>query len=181
MVQIGDQPIGFLFSVLLFCPFVVAAGGQWRGEHKDCAVWNPKPIPGESVTWSGGCVNGKAEGYGILRWFENSVETSRYEGALRGGKREGEGVYEWAGGDRYEGEFRDGRRTGLGVYHFVSGDRYEGEFRDGKRHGQGTYVFSNGERFEGPFWLGDRHGRGRCYVPGEGWELCRWRYDQRVP
>ncbi|HPL64192.1 MAG TPA: WG repeat-containing protein [Syntrophales bacterium] len=116
------------------------------------------PKPGITVTWSGGCVNGSAEGSGTQVWFKNGVETSRYVGPMRAGARHGKGIYTWKSGDRYEGDFADNKRTGKGVYTWPSGSRHEGDFVDGKRTGMGVYVTKAGLRKEGEFLDG-------AYVP----------------
>lgn len=116
------------------------------------------PKPGITVTWSGGCVNGFAEGSGTQVWFKNGVETSRYVGPMRAGARHGKGIYTWKSGDRYEGDFADNKRTGKGVYTWPSGSRYEGDFIDGKLTGMGVYVTKAGLRKEGEFLDG-------AYVP----------------
>ena len=54
-------------------------------DNQPCRVYNPYPEPGESVTWSGGCVDGKAEGEGQLVW-RSADSTKTYEGHMRAGK-----------------------------------------------------------------------------------------------
>lgn len=46
-------------------------------ETTGCKIWNSNPIPNESISWSGECVNGKAHGNGILIWYEDGIEASR--------------------------------------------------------------------------------------------------------
>ena len=36
--------------------------GDWMADSKGCKVWNNNPIEGETVTWSGACKDGLAEG-----------------------------------------------------------------------------------------------------------------------
>ena len=143
----------------------------------NCAVWNLRPQPGETVEWSGGCKDGKIHGEGRLLWryfinnewveetFTGSVENGmahgygvaefpygkRYEGGWRKSRYHGQGVLVFANGDRYEGDFVDGSRTGRGIYTFAKGSRYEGDFVAGKRTGRGVYEFTNGNRYEGDF------------------------------
>ncbi len=33
-----------------------------------CVVWNPHPHEQETVTWSGACANGRAQGRGTVVW-----------------------------------------------------------------------------------------------------------------
>src|SRR5215475_6638516 len=37
-----------------------------------CRVWNDHPRPKETITWSGRCENGLAQGNGVVQWFEDS-------------------------------------------------------------------------------------------------------------
>lgn len=56
---------------------IEAVEPNWIITDKGCKVWNPNPQPNESVTWSGECVDGKANGNGILTWYKNRIEFSR--------------------------------------------------------------------------------------------------------
>ena len=139
-------------NTLAFMPFVAQAQ-EWIADSKTaCQVWNERPSPGESISWTGSCSNGKATGMGALQWYLNGKPGSRYEGEFRDGKRHGKGINIWASGARYEGDWRDEKRHGKGTYVWASGDRYEGDWLDGKRQGKGTFVFANGTRVEGD-WL----------------------------
>ena len=89
-------------------------------ENQPCQVHNPNPLSDELVTWSGGCVDGKASGEGRLFWRSS------------------------AGEDVYEGEFRDGKIHGRGNILYANGNRYEGEFRNGEMISLETFDFANG-------------------------------------
>ena len=118
-----------------------------------CRIRNPAPQPRESVTWSGPCANGIAQGAGILQWFDDDRPTDRYEGEMSDGWENGRGTATSTTiADRYEGEWRDGWRHGRGVYDFAAGDRYDGEWFEGYRTGRGTMTWANGARYEGE-WL----------------------------
>ncbi len=118
-----------------------------------CRIRNPTPQPRESVTWSGGCPNGAAEGTGVLQWFDDGRPTDRYEGEMRDGWENGRGIATSTMiADRYDGEWREGWRHGRGIYDFASGDRYEGDWFEGSRTGRGTMVWADGARYEGE-WL----------------------------
>ena len=140
------------------------SGPIWlTAQNKPCKVWNPNPKPGETLTWSGGCVDGKASGWGRQVW-RGSNGKDVYEGEYRGGKKHGRGVYTWHTGSRYEGEWRANKRTGRGVYTWSDGDRYDGEWRANKRHGDaavgGLTPGADGNRYEGEWRANKRHGRG---------------------
>jgi MORN repeat len=73
--------------------------------NQDCRVWNPNPIPNESVTWSGGCTDGLASGMGLLRWMVDGKLDVEFEGRYANGKRNGHGVLKTADGQRIEGDW----------------------------------------------------------------------------
>ncbi|HEX7642783.1 MAG TPA: TonB family protein [Burkholderiaceae bacterium] len=159
------------------------AEGNWIADANNCKLWNPNPIQNETVTWSGACVDGFADGPGKLVWTVDGKFSSSFEGTYSAGKRNGKGVatsakgyrYEgdfvdnqWQGkgilvssdGSRYEGEFADDRRNGKGVQTYKNGARYEGAFADGKLNGKGILTFADGGRYEGDFAGGRRNGKG---------------------
>ena len=55
------------------------SGPIWlTAQNKPCKVWNPYPEAGETLTWSGGCVDGKASGKG-----RRGVAEQLWRGRLR--------------------------------------------------------------------------------------------------
>ena len=137
----------------------------WIADAKTgCRVWNSYPDANLTVTWTGACVRGIAQGKGVLRGFEDGKPIGVYEGEYRDGKRTGHGVIVWANGDRYEGDWRDDNANGHGVYVSANGDRYEGDFRDDKRTGHGVIVWANGGRYEGDWKDNQANGVGRLTV-----------------
>ncbi len=137
-------------------------GPNWIiAENQPCQLHNPYPGPGETVTWSGACVDGKASGEGRFVWRFSGGE-SVYQGTMQAGKVHGHGTETYTNGNRYEGEWRDGKRHGRGTHTFPSGNRYEGEYRDGKPHGWGTYTQTDGDVDQGNWTngcFGERDGR----------------------
>ena len=133
-------------------------------ENQPCQLYNSSPEPGETVTWSGNCVDGKASGEGRVVWRGNYGRPV-YEGGYRDGRMHGHGTYTWADGEGYEGGYRDGKEHGHGTYTWASGDLYEGEYRDGKEHGWGIYTAADGRRYEGEWRDGcfEQNGR-RAWV-----------------
>ena len=96
-------------------PSIKPFGPNWIvAENQPCQLWHRNPKPGETVTWSGGCVDGKASGDGKAVW-----RNSR-------------------GGDIYQDGMQVGKPQGYGIFTTGDGDRYEGSWRDGKLHGRGT-------------------------------------------
>ncbi len=79
------------------------AEGRWQQLENDpsCSVWNAHPNPSETVTWSGACVNGKAQGRGAQVWRyseDGEWKTEKYTGEMKDGKKHGRGVLVGANG-----------------------------------------------------------------------------------
>lgn len=86
-------------------------------EATGCLAANPSPASNESITWSGGCVNGLIEGEGVLTWYEGERFLGRDEGHFVAGKLSGRGKIESAEGWSYEGAF-----PGNGTMRFPDGE-----------------------------------------------------------
>ncbi len=113
--------------------FYLAGPGEknWiKDARTGCAVWNPNPVLGESVTWLGDCVSGKASGKGVLTFVVNGRFASRYEGEERAGKHHGPGVITFADGKWMKSGFRGGKPHGPGVLILPDGRRIK--LLDGK-------------------------------------------------
>jgi hypothetical protein len=146
-----------LIGVALLALPAAAQGGppQWSADPKTgCRVWNSSPEPGDSISWTGGCRNGLAQGPGVLQWFMDGKPVSRFEGGYRDGLLDGKGVYTFANGARYEGEYADDLRHGRGTMIEPDGTRYEGEWRQGLPNGQGTLKEANGTLVSGTWTNG---------------------------
>ena len=116
----------------------IKAGDFVADARSGCKVWNPHPRSGETVNWSGGCVNGLAQGFGNLQWLNNNKLYEKDEGEWNEGRQSGRGTQDWSSG-RYDGELQDSEPHGRGVLTLQSA-RYEGEFRNGKPYGSGTVT-----------------------------------------
>ena len=158
-------------GVIVACVLILAAAlapraaqaaepGWVTDKRAGCKVWDRDPDPKDTITWSGRCQNGMAQGPGVVEWLEDNVVAVRTEGEWRDGKLVGNGVLIFASGNRYEGEFVDGLRSGRGVYKWHNGDRFEGEYRDNTRNGHGVETFANGNRYDGEFRNGKPNGHG---------------------
>jgi len=110
--------------------------------NSGCKVWNPHPEPNESVSWSGGCVDGLAQGPGSLQWLNNNRPYEKDEGEWNKGQQSGRGTQVWSLG-RYDGDIQNGEPHGRGAMTLQSA-RYEGEFRNGKPNGSGTVTNLDG-------------------------------------
>lgn len=144
---------------LLLLP-LTAQAGDWIEDQKGCKAWNPNPVPGESITWSGACKEGYATGRGIQIWFKNGKATGeKHEVEMQGGYHI-KGISTFASGSRYEGGWVEGKKTGKGVYTWTEKNRncgsgfcykkYVGEWKDNKKT-CGKTEFWSGDSYDGCF------------------------------
>jgi hypothetical protein len=146
-----------------------AQAGAFIAAKDGCQVWDPNPQLEETVTWSGACANGRAEGAGTVKWVKGGAEVETDEGEWRAGRQAGKGVQTWAGG-RYEGELADGEPNGHGVL-TLQKLRYEGEFRDSRPNGLGSLT-AGGETVRGTWKDGCLQGSRKASV-GIPLSACR--------
>jgi hypothetical protein len=142
--------------IALFLAFLIPIAGMsadddaaWIADKSGCKVANPFPQSGESITWSGQCKNGTADGEGILQWYVDGNATDRYEGTLVDGWAEGKGTLTRADGGRYAGEWKHSLQDGDGRYDGPDGSWYEGQWKEGQPHGHGKYKTADGRLFVG--------------------------------
>ncbi len=134
-----------------------ATRSQWFTTEEGCEVWNPYPQAQETVTWSGPCEGGKAEGEGTLVWsytVQGVREHARYDGEYHEGEPHGMGSYVTNDGNRYTGGWRKGVHHGEGVYEWVGGARYEGNWLHGRPDGEGTLTMGYGSEYSGTWTQG---------------------------
>jgi hypothetical protein len=165
------RAIAFVAAFVSCVTFAAAAESGWIADSSTgCRVYNPHPQPNESITWSGACGNGLAQGRGLLKWFEGGKLSATFDVEYRDGKMEGHGIATFANGDRFEGEYRDDKRNGHGKEVNFDGQRFEGEFRDGKKNGRGRESWSDGASYEGNWRNGKPDGLGKYIADGETFE-----------
>lgn len=144
--SLGKGAVPTLLLVMLGCTAAhgqateqaVRAGAFVADSASGCKVFNPHPTAGETVSWTGECVNGLAQGRGSLRWFRGGTAIETDDGEWDQGRQSGRGRQDWTSGS-YEGELSNGEPSGHGVMTLQSA-RYEGEFRNGKPNGMGTVT-----------------------------------------
>jgi hypothetical protein len=121
-------------------------------ERADCQAWDAYPQRNETVTWTGECRSGRAEGEGTLTWNytdrTGEALTETASGRLVAGKWDGPTKMILPGDSHFEGMYRDGMKNGQGVYSWPDG-RYDGEWKNDKQHGTGTYTDSEGRQHSG--------------------------------
>lgn len=124
-------------AVMLTLASAASAAGQqlpsdWITDPKSgCRAWNAAPRAGESVTWEGPCVDGTAEGKGVLRWFLNGEMTEIDAGDFKKGKLDGHAEITNPPNFSFEGEFRDHLPNGPGTMHDADGQVYSGQWVNG--------------------------------------------------
>jgi hypothetical protein len=154
----------YLYSIVIVGFLLVPLGvnaGQWFNTDKtNCKIWSTDSNTGNTVTWSGNCVNEYASGSGTETWYKNGEEIRHYKGQLKMGKRHGKGTLAFVNGNKYECDFINGEVTARGTLTFANGDKYIGDFVNGIIQGKGTYIFSNGDKYVGNFVNNKRNGKG---------------------
>jgi hypothetical protein len=105
--------------------------GRWLLDPQSgCRIWDWRPAPEDTSTWTGTCTAGRKEKGGVVQWFEHGRPIDRFEGIYRRGKREGFGRYDWPTGERFEGTYADDLPTGRGTV-TIDGVSFSGTWRRG--------------------------------------------------
>ena len=139
----------FSTVVLALCGSLACAEDGYIVDKNGCKIANPSPKPKESVTWSGGCKDGYADGRGVMQWYDDSKPGSLYEGKLVRGALSGQGKLTLPDGTTYEGGWLDGKQSGTGVLTASDGGTYSGEWKHGEPDGPGVMRNGNGETVTG--------------------------------
>lgn len=139
-----------LFSSALF------AGNWFADPETGCKVYGEHEQPVVTVYWDGDCVDGKANGEGLLRVLIDNIPFSTYEGELRQGIAQGYGVLISPDNSRYEGEFKDNRMHGQGAIISTDGKKLEGTYDNGLPHGVMTITAPGADPVEVEFSHGRR-------------------------
>lgn len=165
--------LSILVSLTAFAP-TKAHSGEWIADARTgCQVWNPSPIPGETIEWSGACLNGKADGAGVLQWRVNGAPVQRFDGVFRVGRLNGKGSrvdFDREGRSyREEGDYVNGTLNGKGSKVFKNGSRDEGDYVNGSLNGKGSRVFMDGYREKGDFVNDKLHGNGKRIWSETSW------------
>lgn len=106
--------------------------------------------------------NGKKDGYGILKKFDQL----EYKGFWKQGKMSGKGELFKNGFLHYSGDFKEDERDGQGVQYYSNGEvKYEGGWKKNKEHGYGE-EYKDSEIYKGHWKDGMKDGY------GVQWEEC---------
>ena len=127
------------------CAGEPAGAACWMeiSEQPGCHLWNPGLALGATVTWTGQCVGGFAQGTGTMTWvWDENRQTET--GRLVDGKQVGHWVIRHANGRVDEGPFVDGKHNGRWVIRHANGTVSEGPTVDGKQNGRWVIRFASG-------------------------------------
>lgn len=148
-----------------------AQAGAWLTDARSlCQIWDPSAQVDEAVTWSGPCINGRAEGSGTAQWRKGGTVIETDKGEWHDGRQTGNGVQTWSTG-RYEGALAGGEPNGQGVL-TLQKLRYQGEFQDGRPNGAGS-LSEGGETVQGTWKDGCLQGGKRKASVGIPLSVCR--------
>lgn len=159
-MKLARMLVSFAAIAALVSPIAAVADDEdvsWIADKNGCKIANPFPQPGESVTWSGSCSNGLAEGRGVMQWFIDGKPMDKFEGDLKQGWADGQGTLEREGG-RYAGGWKRSMQDGRGRFDAPDGSWYEGDWKEGKPHGNGQYQTPDGRLITGTWVDGEFEG-----------------------
>ena len=101
-----------------------------------CHLWNGGLAAGATVTWSGACSDGYAQGAGRVHWRYDEGEQT-WDGAYVDGRQQGNWVIQESDGDVAEGFYVNGQRQGIWTWWFTNGDVLEAPYVNGEANGTG--------------------------------------------
>jgi hypothetical protein len=142
-----------LAAALLNCGLLSASAtdtssGGWLKDGA-CALFSADAHPGDSVSWTGSCVDGYAEGLGTATFTHDGQAQSFTATFVHGLIPDGHVISRWGRGWSYDGETVGGRFNGAGILTTDASDRFDGQWSDGKMTGFGVLLRANGERYAG--------------------------------
>src|SRR5471032_1209243 len=136
--------------------------GQWLKDGA-CALFSAGAGPSDTVSWTGPCVDGFAEGLGTATFTHDGQSQSFTAGFSHGVIPDGHVITRWGQGWSYDGETVHGRFDGAGILTTDARDRFEGQWTDGKMTGFGVLRRANGELYFGD-WKDDKpNGKGELH------------------
>ncbi|MGZ8292708.1 MAG: hypothetical protein ACXWVG_06640 [Telluria sp.] len=156
-----------ILAALLLSSSALASAPPLATVEGNCQVADPSPHKGETVSWKGPCVDGKAQGSGVLELHVDGKLFARYEGEMQRGMRHGQGYVKLADNTEYEGGFSDNKYHGKGIRVSAEGI-YEGDWKNGLREGAGKMKYALGGSYEGEWSRDAFHGKGAAVYAGGG-------------
>lgn len=157
---------------------IVNSEPYWIKDQNGCKRWNPNPIPNETITWTGKCINGYVDGYGTLKWYENGVTISTEVGIMKRGKAKDIVSFTKNSTERFKtlvegnlkyiGGWKNNKLNGHGTLFENAKIIYNGNFKNDEYHGRGTTFYSNGNKeyvkeYVGEWKNGTKYGFGTYF------------------
>ena len=153
LVKIEEELKKSEFSSENMCIGKPAGSSCWMAltNHPECYVWNPHLLKDETVTWSGECSEGFAQGKGTITWAVTDGDSLKIletgTGHLQNGNFHGQWILREIRNNRYgivrEVSYMHGKRHGDYVRRISNGVVLDkGSYVNGELHGH--WVFTNG-------------------------------------
>lgn len=77
------------FKIILICMVLILPSCGYKNwvqiKDRQCKIFDPHPMKGQSFEWNGKCESGRAHGYGVLSVFENGKLSMTCEGNAASG------------------------------------------------------------------------------------------------
>ena len=138
------------------------SNGQWLKDGA-CSLFSAGAGPGDTVSWTGPCMDGYAEGLGTATFTHDGQSQIFTASFSHGVIPDGHVITRWGQGWSYDGETVHGRFDGAGILTTDARDRFEGQWTDGKMTGFGVLRRANGELYFGD-WKDDKpNGKGELH------------------
>ena len=138
--------------------------------REDCYVWTI-PLTDQTVTWSGQCRAGLADGHGkMIRKYSGESESSI--GSYADGKQQGQWEVQSVDGGVWIGPFVDGKRQGQWKEWYESGAIRVGSYVDDMRQGRWEIRTAEGMVLIGPYVNGERHGQWKVLTVDRRVRIC---------
>jgi hypothetical protein len=142
-----------------------------------CTVLYADQRPADSVTWTGACANGAANGQGAATFTKGNRFVAQITGAFVNGAAAGAVRANWADGAHYDGDEQSSRFAGQGTLTTAAGDRFEGNWANGRMNGRGSVVWANGDRYDGDWRDNKAEGHGvQTWADGRKYDGA-WKND----
>jgi S1-C subfamily serine protease len=153
----------FKKSTFVVCFFIVFQGiaqnftidsSRFFKTKSGCKIYSPYYDDKYEFDFSSNCVDGFAEGNGILTIYLGPDFIGSIEGEFKKGCPSGLCSFKRWDESVYEITFIDGRMWGNGTYKKTNGEIYTGQILDLNIHGFGEKLFTDGASFKGTFQKG---------------------------
>ncbi len=133
--------------------------GQWLGDGA-CWLFGADAHPGDTVRWTGACVDGYAEGLGTATFNHEGQVQSLTATFVRGVIPDGHVINRWGRGWSYDGEIVGGRFQGAGILTTDACNRFDGHWTAGRMNGFGVFLGPDGALYAGDWKDGRPNGNG---------------------